>query len=172
MWVLSQVNTSALNVGACLYLVPWEFVIFCPLSPFAFVRFVRAVLAYETDEVEGHGFMMITLSEGVQNQSNPNPNASLPSPQAISKVGIDYSTHSCLLGEVGGSWKRLFEKWRDDNATLVGGLCRCCTNTWGEGRWMLETNRCIISTSMRFLNTTEEGAVHKFISIFRCHLQK
>lgn len=54
--------------------------------------------------------MMITLSEGVQNQSNPNPNASLPSPQAISKVGIDYSTHSCLLGEVvvvvGGEFER------------------------------------------------------------------
>lgn len=54
------------------------------------------VSVYEV--VDGFGFMMITLSEGVQNQSNPNPNACLPSPQAISKVGIDYSTHSCLSG--------------------------------------------------------------------------
>lgn len=62
--------------------------------------------------------MMITLSEGVQNQSNPN--ACLLSPQAISKVGIDYSTHSCFLGGPGGRQKRLLEKWRDDNA-ITGG---------------------------------------------------
>lgn len=63
-----------------------------------FVCVPGAVQACEADEVDGLGFMMVTLSEGVQNQSNPNPNAFLPSPQAISKVGIDYSTHSCLFG--------------------------------------------------------------------------
>lgn len=49
--------------------------------------------------------MMITLSEGVQNKSNPSTNACLPPPQAISKVSIDYSTHSCL-SEGGGHVKK------------------------------------------------------------------
>lgn len=48
--------------------------------------------------VDGFGFMMITLSEGVRNQSSPNPKACLPSPQAVSKVAIDYSARSCLWG--------------------------------------------------------------------------
>lgn len=52
--------------------------------------------AYKADELDSLGFMMITLSEGVQNQSNPNPNALLSSPQAISKVGIDCPSRSCL----------------------------------------------------------------------------
>lgn len=51
------------------------------------LRSVFAVLskAYKADELDSLGFMMITLSEGVQNQSNPNPNALLSSPQAVSK---------------------------------------------------------------------------------------
>lgn len=53
--------------------------------------------AYKADELDSLGFMMITLSEGVQNQSNPNPNALLSSPQAVSKVAIDCPTRSCLL---------------------------------------------------------------------------
>lgn len=53
--------------------------------------------AYKADELDSLGFMMITLSEGVQNQSNPNPNALLSSPQAVSKVAIDCPSRSCLL---------------------------------------------------------------------------
>lgn len=54
--------------------------------------------AYKADELDSLGFMMITLSEGVQNQSNPNPNALLSSPQAVSKVAIDCpSPVACLL---------------------------------------------------------------------------
>lgn len=63
-----------------------------------FRRPVQVYEADEADEVDGPGFMMITLSEGVQNQSNPRPNAFLPSTPAISKVSIDYSSRSCLLG--------------------------------------------------------------------------
>lgn len=53
--------------------------------------------AYKADELDSLGFMMITLSEGVQNQSNPNPNALLSSPQAVSKVAIDCPSRACLL---------------------------------------------------------------------------
>lgn len=53
--------------------------------------------AYKADELDSLGFMMITLSQGVQNQSNPNPNALLSSPQAVSKVAIDCPSRSCLL---------------------------------------------------------------------------
>lgn len=80
--------------------------------------------AYKADELDSLGFMMITLSEGVQNQSNPNPNALLSSPQAVSKVGIDCPSRSCLsfffqLKE--GVCKTTFQNWIDDNAITGRG---------------------------------------------------
>lgn len=74
-----------------LYSVLWDLCIL----PFD-SAYVCVCVYGDVYEADGFGFMMIILSEGVQNQSNSN--ACLPSPQAISKVGIDYSTHSCLSG--------------------------------------------------------------------------
>lgn len=68
-----------------LYSVLWDLCIL----PFESSLCVCVCVYEAVYEVDGLSFMMITVSKGVQNQSNPNPNACFPSPLAISKVGID-----------------------------------------------------------------------------------
>lgn len=67
--------------------------------------------------------------------------------QAISKVGIDYSTHSCHSG--GGRRKSMLEKWRDDNEIKGGEAFVAWTLMHGEsGSWMSKTQKCVIVNSM------------------------
>lgn len=80
--------------------------------PFDCARVCTCVCRDEAREVDGFGFMAITFSQGVRNQSNANPNARLASPPAISKVGIDSSTQSCLMdGQTKETQRGEMERW-------------------------------------------------------------
>lgn len=107
--------------------------VFCPLILLTCVCvcFVSACVYGNVCEVDGLGFMMITLSEGVRNQSNPKPQMfRLLSPQAISMVGIDYATHSCLSG--GPDERERLRNGEMIMQLLGGSLCRPGSNARGE----------------------------------------